>query len=72
MNKGGKTVAFFVIIFILLVIIFAWGYVGSKEVKKSEGECELSLGKNFCWVWSITETGKSINDSKEYMDSLGN
>ena len=72
MYKGGKTAAIFVIVFILLAIVFVWGYVGSKEIEKSGGVCELNLGKNFCWIWSVEETNKNqINESKEYMDGSG-
>jgi hypothetical protein len=52
---------------VVLVILLAWGVVGSSQAAKIGVDCDIGAGKDgsvFCWTWHkniIGQVGDEIN-----------
>lgn len=65
MNKQAKGGIAILIIILLVVGFFIWGYIGGQEAQKIGVTCDMGLGDTFCWKWHkniVGQTGEAIRD----------
>ncbi len=71
----GSSKTFLWIIFLLIIILLVWGFIGGNKAKDVGIDCDFGIGdgETLCWKWSknavgnlqegLNELGKSIGES---------
>lgn len=60
---------FLIVIMVLLILgFFIWGFVGGQHAKSGGISCDFGLGKNLCWKWHTN----IIGEVQEFIRDTGN
>lgn len=60
------------IIFLLLIVIFIWGFVGGQAAKKVGVTCDTGFTESFCWFWHKNPVGEFQDDLENTSNEISN